>query len=109
MNPQTNNSYSYATSLPAYQDNQQDKEIAKKKIIATIIEFGGKACLKQIADKIGLPQSTVSGRISDLREDRKVKDSGTKVKLDGRSRIVWELIQDVKVDKNKVVSTSFFQ
>ena len=62
--------YSYATSLPAYQDNQINKEIQREIIFAAI--KNGFLTLLQLSEKLKLPQSTVAGRVNDLIEANKV-------------------------------------
>jgi len=75
--------YSYATSLPAYREAPQSKQIQMQRIIALVIL--GASCLKELAKKTGLPQSTVSGRVSDAREAGALDYDGYVV-YDGRKR-----------------------
>lgn len=69
-----NKTYSHTTSLPAYLENQTGKQQQKEKILSLITEEG--TCLKQLEELTGLPQSTVSGRVNDLKEERKAMYHG---------------------------------
>ena len=75
--------YSYQTSLPSYKENQTGKDIQKEFILKCIAK--GHNNLKSLQNITGLPQSTVSGRISDLLVDEKVKYSDF-VYFEGRKR-----------------------
>lgn len=75
--------YSYATSLPAYREATQTKRIQLTRIIALVAL--GASCLKELAQKTGLPQSTVSGRANDGIKAGVLKYDGFVV-YDGRKR-----------------------
>lgn len=90
MHP-ANSNYSFDTSLPAYKGNQLGKDRQKDQLLKIFNELGGRATLKQVADKIGLPQSTVSGRINDLIGDKELMDTGEKVSYAGMIRKVFAL------------------
>ena len=68
--------YSYETSLPAYHSNANDKKRQQDIIQSLVTEKG--TCLKEIEirlwqlHKIRIPQSTISGRINDLIQQKKV-------------------------------------
>jgi predicted HTH transcriptional regulator len=76
--------YSYQTSLPAYHENTSGK-IAQAQKINAIVNEKKSTCLKEIEDILNIPQSTVSARISDLRNEGKVKYDGVIV-FKGRKR-----------------------
>jgi hypothetical protein len=79
--------YSYATSYPAFTDNQVCKRRQCDEILLFIAK--GANSLLQLSQLTGLPQSTVSGRISDLLKENKVQYSGYTVYADRkRKRIV---------------------
>lgn len=77
--------YSFATSLPAYQENPSGKKKQSEVLFSAIQSLGGISCLKQLANITGLPQSTVAGRINDLAEEGKVIYDGF-VDFEGRKR-----------------------
>lgn len=84
-----NSNYSYETSLPAYYDNSSLKK-RQQDVILKLVEDCG-TCLKEIEKKlkavynINIPQSTVSGRISDLIKEKKVMYLG-KIFFEGYTR-----------------------
>jgi predicted transcriptional regulator len=93
MHTAQQSNYSFDTSLPAYQGNQEDKQIQKKKLLAIFNQCGGRATLKEVADLMGLPQSTVSGRINDLIADKELMDTGEKKSYQGYTRKVFAVIK----------------
>jgi hypothetical protein len=79
--------YSFATSYPAFTDNQVNKRKQTDEILAFIVK--GANNLLQLSQLTGLPQSTVSGRCNDLIEEGKIKYEGFTVYADRkRKRIV---------------------
>lgn len=80
----SNTNYSYETSLPAFHENAEGKEVQKDMIYSLIIQ-SEKTCLKTLEKLTGLPQSTIAGRINDLVKEEKVmyKDKGF---IEGRLR-----------------------
>jgi hypothetical protein len=66
--------YSYATSYEPYKDNSAIKRRQADEIMAFIVRGGNN--LLQLAQLTGLPQSTVSGRISNLLEEKRIEYSG---------------------------------
>lgn len=78
---QTN--YSYETSLKPYLENQSGKQIQAQKILEAIEK--GCCTLIQLSRVVGLPQSTVSGRISDLLKLNKIVYKGV-IEFEGRKR-----------------------
>jgi hypothetical protein len=103
------NNYSRETSLPAYKENQAGKEAQKTRILQVIRDLGGRATLKQIEEVIQLPQSSISGRINDLIEDRKVKDTGEKTLYAGMRRKVFALLLPSVVNLSSFRQTTFFE
>lgn len=101
--------YQMETSMPAYQSNQEEKLVAEKRILQALKSLGGKGCILQLHEMLQLPSSTISGRLSDLREKRKVKDSGTKMKYRGYTRIVWQVIEELKVVPGGIKTIGFFE
>lgn len=77
--------YSFATSLPAYHENQSGKQKQAETLYNAIKSFGGHSCLKQLSNATGLPQSTISGRCNDLIEDGLAEYSGI-IEFEGRKR-----------------------
>ena len=76
--------YSYATSLPPYQEGAIIKKRQQDELLAFIIK--GANNLLQLAQLTGLPQSTVSGRISDLIEENKIEYFGFTVYADRKRK-----------------------
>lgn len=70
MNP----SYSYQTSLPSYLEAPQSKQIQMQRIVALVAL--GASSLKELANKTGLPQSTVAGRTNDAIKAGAIKYDG---------------------------------
>ena len=68
--------YSYQTSLPAYTDNISGKQIQQDKIVS-IIRIKKETTLKELEELTGLPQSTISGRVNDGIEAKKLIYFGT--------------------------------
>ncbi len=66
--------YSFATSLPAYQDNASTKQKQSEAILSLI--KSGVNNLLMLSEVTGLPQSTVSGRCNDLITEGKIFYSG---------------------------------
>lgn len=99
--------YSYETSAPAYHSEQGAKLIAMKLIEKLMEDNGGARTLKQLEEdlramKIYLPQSTISGRMSDLRDLGIVEYNDACLVYKGRKRKIFEIIpvsRRVKVEK----------
>lgn len=104
---QSTSNYQMETSMPAYQSNQDQKLVAEKQILQALKSLGGKGCILQLHELLKLPSSTISGRLNDLREKRKVKDSGTKMKYKSYTRIVWQVIETLEVPANIKTSGLF--
>lgn len=83
MGKKTN--YSYKTSLPPYRENPEGKQLKKQEILAEITRLGGTACLKQLENALKIPQSTIAGRVNDLKDDGKIVYDGT-IEFEGRLR-----------------------
>lgn len=66
--------YSYLTSLPAYHEAPDVKKRQAEMIFSFIVN--GANNLLQISELVGLPQSTVAGRITDLKNAGKVEYEG---------------------------------
>jgi predicted transcriptional regulator len=66
--------YSFETSKPAYEENlATNNEKQKYQVFKWILKGGNN--LLQISGMMGIPQSTVSGRINDLIKEKKVEYS----------------------------------
>jgi transcriptional antiterminator len=76
--------YSFNTSLPAYKENKADKDSQAERILNFIV-LAKYTTLKQLEEVTGLPQSTISGRVSDLIEGEKVRYDG-QIVYSGRLR-----------------------
>lgn len=62
--------YSYSTSLPAYHESAINKRRQAEEIFRFITR--GANNLLQLSEVTGLPQSTVAGRVNDLKGEGKV-------------------------------------
>ena len=80
MNP----NYSYATSLPAYKENQTFNKRRQCDKILLFIKRGADNLL-QLSELSGIPQAVVSARMSDLIEENKAKYEGHVI-YDNRKR-----------------------
>jgi len=89
--------YSHETSKPAYEDNEDGKRKQENEILAIMESLGGRACLLQLAEIVNLPQSTVSGRMSDLREHDKAFDTGETIVYAGRKRKLFAVLKPEKI------------
>lgn len=61
--------YSFETSLPAFKENQTQKRVQRENILRFIKK--GADNLLQLSQITGIPQSTVSARMKELRKDQK--------------------------------------
>lgn len=100
--------YSFETSLPAYKSNPTVKAKQKSHTLSIFNELGGRATLKQVADKMGLPQSTVSGRINDLIEDKELIDTGQKEMYDGLVRKVFAIVSKASTNMINPIQKPLF-
>lgn len=78
---QTN--YSFETSLPAYLEDPKGKKKMQMKVVNMVRQ--GMQTIREIADALDMPDSSVSGRISDAMKDYQVKYDG-KIVYAGRLR-----------------------
>lgn len=62
--------YSYATSKPALESNKEGKETNLQRVWAAILN--GACCLLEVCEVTGLPDKSVTGRISDLAKEGKI-------------------------------------
>ena|SRR5436190_728259 len=76
--------YSYPTSLPAYESGPLIKHKQSEDILAFIKR--GATNLLQLSQLTGLPQSTVSGRISDLLNEGKIEYKGFVIYADRKRK-----------------------
>lgn len=66
--------YSYETSLPGYNSNPEDKLTQAERILNEVVRLK-ETCLLQLHEIMGIPQSTVSGRVNDLCKAGKIRYS----------------------------------
>lgn len=99
--------YSWKTSLPAYFENAAGKDMQARLVLFVMKKHKGRCTLKEVQDylrynfKIILPQSTVSGRMNDLRDDGLVAFYGETRMYRNRIRKVFEIIK--KGSKKKAI------
>lgn len=108
MKSKSKTSYSWRTSLPAYLENLEGKDMQEKLVLHVMKKKRGKSTLKEVQDylrtifRITLPQSTISGRMNDLRDKGYVGFYGeTKVYRD-RIRKVFEVVKGRKHRKKAI-------
>jgi hypothetical protein len=75
INNTTMSNYSFETSLPAYLEN---KALRKKRQCDEVLAFIKKGAnnLLQISNLMGIPQSIVSARMTDLMEEKRARYEG---------------------------------
>lgn len=66
--------YSFATSLPPYQERPSEKKRQADELFAFIRR--GANNLLQLSELSGLPQSTCAGRCNDLIEENRIEYNG---------------------------------
>lgn len=66
--------YSFATSLPPYQERPSEKKRQADELFAFIRR--GANNLLQLSELSGLPQSTVAGRCNDLIDENRIEYKG---------------------------------
>lgn len=66
--------YSYATSLPPYQEKPSEKKRQADELYLFIRR--GANNLLQLSELSGLPQSTVAGRCNDLIDENRIEYNG---------------------------------
>lgn len=95
--------YSWKTSLPAYLENAIGKDLQSQLILWLIKKMPGKrSTIKELQEtlkkrfSVFLPQSTVSGRIGDLKQEGKIAHYGEIRVYKERKRKVYQV-----VDKRK--------
>lgn len=85
-----NTNYSYDTSLPAYHSNANEKQRQRDYILSLVTEDGitGKELEYNLKKVYGMtiPQSTIFGRIKELKDDRKVMYASDKKFYSGKLR-----------------------
>ncbi len=101
--------YSYKTSLPAYLDNTKGKDNQERLVLYVMRRFkSNRSTLKEIQDylrkhlKVYLPQSTISGRMGDLRDKGRVVDTGTTKFYKDYQRKVFEVVTAITKRKKKI-------
>ncbi len=89
--------YSHSTSKPAFKSNADGKKTHCELILNIFKELEGKACLLQIQQQlqlvhnIHLPQSSVAGRVGQLRQRGLVEDTGGHVSYENLKRRLFSL------------------
>jgi hypothetical protein len=108
MKKKSKTKYSWQTSLPAYLENAEGKDMQEKLVLYVMRRLRGKTTLKEIQDhmriKLGirLPQSTISGRMNDLKDKDKVGFFGETRIYKDRIRKVFEVITTRNKRKKRV-------
>ena len=86
--------YSYNTSLPAYHDNAINKRRQAEEILRFINK--GANNLLQLSELTGLPQSTIVGRVNDLKGDSKVEYTGFTIYKDRKRKKIVPAKKEIK-------------
>jgi hypothetical protein len=108
MKQKSKTKYSWQTSLPAYLENAEGKDMQEKLVLYVMRRLRGKTTLKEIQDymriklRIMLPQSTISGRMNDLKDKDKVGFFGETRIYKDRIRKVFEIITKRNSRKKRV-------
>jgi len=96
--------YSFKTSLPAYDKGSAERLRQKAIVKAQIKLLRENACIRLIAANTGIPDSTVSGRIDELKKSGEV-EYYTKGKVSGRVRKLLRVIEPIQTESQ----TKLFQ
>lgn len=96
MNP----NYSYETSLPAYLDRPAEKRRQQDEMLRFIRK--GANNLLQLSILMGIPQSTVSGRMTDLIKEGKAEYSGHVVYNGSKRKRIVDIKQEIKITQKEL-------
>lgn len=97
--------YSHETSKPALIKNPEEKLYQRQMILQVLQSIGGSASILQIQQMLAkdfkqeLPQSTVSGRVGQLRDAGKIAYTGTAI-YEGLKRRIFSLVTVNSTKKN---------
>jgi len=115
MRHKSKTKYSWKTSLPAYLENAEGKDMQEKLVLYVMRRLRGKTTLKEVQDymrtrlSIRLPQSTISGRMNDLKDKDKVAFFGDTRIYKDRIRKVFEIITKRNSKKKRVGKKIIYQ
>lgn len=99
MNP----NYSIETSLPAYEKGSEKRIIQESKVLSQIKRLGNNACIKSLAQALGIPDATISARVNDLIDKGKVRYNG-KFKYEDYTRKKIEIIETEELETNNTLT-----
>jgi aryl-alcohol dehydrogenase-like predicted oxidoreductase len=94
------NNYSFETSLPAYQERPTEKRRQCDNILQFIKR--GVDNLLQLSEVTGLPQSTVSGRVNDLKTEGKIDYPGYVVYKDRKRKRIIAIKPEIKITQKEL-------
>lgn len=82
------------TQLQAWHDKQQDLSRSQKLVLSALAR-GGPSTSFEVARILGQPINRISGRITELREKGKIKDSGERtINPDSGKRVIIWCVQN---------------
>lgn len=96
MNP----NYSYETSLPAYLDNPTEKRRQQDEMLRFIRK--GANNLLQLSILMGIPQSTVSGRMTDLIKEGRAKYDGHVIYNGSKRKRIVAIKPEIKITQTEL-------
>lgn len=94
------NNYSFETSLPAYKDNPAEKRRQQDEILRFIRK--GANNLLQLSILMRIPQSTVSGRMTDLIKEGKAEYSGKVVYNGSQRKRIIAIKPEIKITQKEL-------
>lgn len=95
-----NTNYSYETSLPAYLDKAEIKRRQQDEMLRFIRK--GANNLLQLSILMGIPQSTVSGRMTDLMKEGKTEYNGQVIYNGTRRKRIVAIKQETTFKQNEL-------
>lgn len=86
------------TSREAAEDIKPKAKYVRDKVLADL-RTNGPAITERIAQRIGLPYSTVQPRTSELRAQELIEDTGWREKnASGKKAIVWRAVRQAQAE-----------
>jgi len=80
------------TSLMAFQDKKQELSEDQEKVFEALKEIGP-VIGEEIAQHLGVPYHTISGRFGELQDQNQIKKKGMKQNPRGNMAQIWKVKQ----------------
>ena len=75
--------------LSAYMEVQESLSLRQRAVLDAIGNLGGKATMHKVADQLGVPLNTISGRFSELYKKGYIRPIGYEKEENKVRRTVW--------------------